>query len=277
MCDCPDQSIPVCGEDGLTYDNRCLALCAEVAIAAPGPCPEPECQVDADCGADQGNCGFVCLNQRCSPVCGSRCDAETPCAMGQDCINGRCQGAPMCPDPIENPAVRYVGRDQASCEQAFECEEGEELFNNDCGCGCIGQGGGDPNCNCPEEVDPVCGVNDVEYRNSCEAECAGVRWNAEPCNAPCPPVQCAIECPNGFVRDAQGCEICECADDMGPNLCAGFHYETCFEDADCDRPGDACMAIAGCVFSNCDCDPDTGNIGVCTNDCIEGAGRCFPE
>ena len=25
----------------------------------------------------------------------------------------------------------------------------------------------------PEEVDPVCGVNDVQYRNACEAECAG--------------------------------------------------------------------------------------------------------
>ena len=27
LCQCPDSVQPVCGEDGLTYDNRCAANC----------------------------------------------------------------------------------------------------------------------------------------------------------------------------------------------------------------------------------------------------------
>ena len=233
--------------------------------------------VDADCGEPlPGGCSFRCLNERCSPDCTPRCAADGDCAMGQECVDERCRGDAICPNPVDNPEVRYVGQNPVECAMEFECEEGEEQFNNVCGCGCIGEPGGNGGCNCPDEVDPVCGVNDVQYRNACEAECAGVRANPGPCMAPCPPVDCNdLECPNGLARDDDGCQVCECADDGQVDLCEGFRYQPCSNDADCADPGGRCQILNRCVPSNCDCDPATGNTGVCTNDCREApAGLC---
>ena len=38
-CECPDSVEPVCGKDGVTYGNACLANCAEVAILSAKACP----------------------------------------------------------------------------------------------------------------------------------------------------------------------------------------------------------------------------------------------
>jgi hypothetical protein len=37
-CVCPTIDEPVCGEDGATYGNSCIAACADVAVAQDGPC-----------------------------------------------------------------------------------------------------------------------------------------------------------------------------------------------------------------------------------------------
>merc|ERR1719331_1051240 len=39
-CVCPMVMMPVCGKDGKTYNNACLAKCAGVEVAANGPCKQ---------------------------------------------------------------------------------------------------------------------------------------------------------------------------------------------------------------------------------------------
>ncbi|GEM_PF-3235121 len=41
-CNCPSTVSPVCGEDGETYDNKCLAECEGVEIAHEGECKEED-------------------------------------------------------------------------------------------------------------------------------------------------------------------------------------------------------------------------------------------
>lgn len=82
---CPNTVEPVCGCNGVSYDNECLAWAAGVRVAARGMC---ECVASEDCGTDEyctgescdapGTCesvSAVCATGSSRPVCG--CDDVT--------------------------------------------------------------------------------------------------------------------------------------------------------------------------------------------------------
>lgn len=133
---CPKAYVPVCGCDGVTYDNSCEADKKGVTGYTQGACKR---RYPADCfDTTKMNPDAKC-DKIIDPVCG--CDGQTyPNACEAEKMGllmykkGRCNGEPDCMDEYKV----------------------------------------DPTLNCPQNIDPVCGCNGVTYNNACEADKWGV-------------------------------------------------------------------------------------------------------
>ncbi len=97
---CPTDTVPVCGCDGRTYDNQCLADQAGVSISQTGACPPSACG-----GPD----GVTCPEgQYCSMATGS-CNASA--------TMGTCAALPTACPPTSEPVCGCDGRTYTnSCE-----------------------------------------------------------------------------------------------------------------------------------------------------------------
>jgi hypothetical protein len=162
-CTCPNVFKPICGADGVTYNNECLLKCAGQNLIRRGPC-EPPCSCPKKeqkiCGSD----GYTYHNP-CMLNCASKEDSSLKIVHF-----GPCEDSGI--SIVEQPGCN-------ACKNDFKPVCGSDLatYDNECVLKCAGvemlkEGPCEPPCTCPEEDNPVCGSDSVTYRNVCELNCA---------------------------------------------------------------------------------------------------------
>ncbi len=116
---CDPVLAPVCGADGRTQPNACVAECRGVAVVAQGPCPD-SCRGPADCAA-----GEQCDAGRCVPDdCGCERVTQPVCSDTGRTHRNACLLA------CAGETLRYPGEcvplpcdgDGAECPEGFSCE-----------------------------------------------------------------------------------------------------------------------------------------------------------
>jgi hypothetical protein len=273
---CDDVSEPVCGCDGVTYDNDCGRQAAGTCKVSDGPCPPQSCGgiqgltcpegqscdiIAGACGTDDapGTCADLhddCEGLDAGPVCG--CNGTT---YPGDCSRLRAGVAKE--HDGECPDLGCMGSDDCSprefCDLPDGCTEGEigvcEVAPQDC---------------TGEPEDRVCGCDERNYENDCQRRQAGVgklhngRCDAQSCG---PRLECS--------RNREFCELSWCIDPDSTGLCVE-RPRSCREPLEgeevcgCDGTtfgSDCARRLAGVpLFSEGECDVCNVN-----NTCRRGA------
>jgi hypothetical protein len=226
---CYEIYAPVCGCDGKTYGNDCLAHAAGASVAKQGECDLPQPKI----------CGPI-LNGQCDP--GYVCDIHS-CLLG---ATGTCVPLPKCDPNFKEPVCGCNGitynndclrraagvplNHQGACAQPgtkcwtdAQCKTGEycALEPGECLLPTFnllqGTCAKKPEA-CITLYDPVCGCDGKTYGNDCAAASSGVN------------VASKGEC----AKPKQYCA----------GFCGAKSAEGCYCDAACSKYGDCCPDYA---------------------------------
>lgn len=167
----------VCGCDGNSYTNECLAKKAGVSVDPTGDaCDATEtCASNADCTSTQ-----YCKKTTCGAAEGV-CTAVSikPCSDVEDAVCG-CDGV-VYPNACKAAKCRTNTQKIAACTSTDTCSVKDTCLRGDY---CLSANCGSGVCMpvpkaCETATYQVCGCDDITYKNFCEAAKAGVSIQGE--------------------------------------------------------------------------------------------------
>lgn len=277
---CPLLWDPVCGCDGATYANACVAAAAGVSVDYRGNCDQgcsadEECDSSEYCAKAEGDCSGkgkctarpdACLDIW-DPVCG--CDGKT--------YSNACYAA------MAGTNVAHGGACKIACTGNMDCGFGEFCKKTEGECEGEGECAARPNA-CYDLWAPVCGCDAVTYSNDCYAAAAGVSVDyrgecVKACtmNEDCDPTAYCVK-EDGHCEDAG-----ECA--SRPEICPTLYDPVC--GCDGKTYSNACVAAGngvsvlhkGACVDLCTANADCTDSHFCQKeeaDC-NGSGKCAPK
>ena len=300
---CTRELNPVCGCDGETYSNPCIAAANGVNISRMGACddePVEGCDDNADCPRgtfcrkEEGACDAIgeCIDRPAfcpeifDPVCG--CDGQTygnACDAASAGVSvdhvGTCEDKPAegCADNADCPRGTFCEKQEGACDAVGECADRPEA--------------------CVALFDPVCGCDGQTYSNACMAASVGVSvdYVGECVDEPDESCDDNADCPRGtYCQKREGaCDaagectvrptrcprifdpVCGCDGQTYPNACeagaAGISIDHVGECEDVAKDGCEtnrdCNRTSYCSKNQGDCD------GV--GECVDRPEACTRE
>ena len=188
---CDADYTPVCGCDGQTYSNECVANAAGTGVVSDGECPDPApiaCGGIAGQTCKQGDycsyrpediCGAADAQGVCAPIEESACSAvfEPVCGCDGQTYSNACEAANAGTSVSSEGECEPTQPQDCGGIAGLTCPAGQfcDWAQGDiCGAAdALGTCQPIPEA-CTQEVAEVCGCDNQTYSNACEANNAGV-------------------------------------------------------------------------------------------------------